>query len=56
MNSRDFFDRLQAGAYDGLREFNGVMHENIYAEYADGVAQGLADYFRTARGTSRREK
>jgi len=50
MNSRDFFDRFQAGEYDGLREFNGVMHKNIYAEYADGVAQGLADYFRGARG------
>ena len=50
MNSRDFFDRFQAGEYDGLREFNGVMHKNIYAEYADGVAQGLADYFRVARG------
>jgi len=51
MNSRDFFDRFQAGEYDGLREFNGVMHKNIYAEYADGVAQGLADYFRATRGT-----
>jgi len=51
MNSRDFFDRFQAGAYDGLREFNGVMHKNIYVEYADGVAQGLADYFRAVRGT-----
>ena len=51
MNSRDFFDRFQAGEYDGLREFNGVMHKNIYAEYADGVAQGLADYFRAARGS-----
>jgi hypothetical protein len=50
MNSHDFFDRFQAGEYDGLREFNGVMHKNIYAEYADGVAQGLADYFRAARG------
>jgi len=49
MNSRDFFDRFQAGEYDGLREFNGVMHKNIYAEYADGVAQGLADYFRAVR-------
>jgi N-acetylmuramoyl-L-alanine amidase len=49
MNSRDFFDRFQAGEYDGLREFNGAMHKNIYAEYADGVAQGLADYFRAAR-------
>jgi hypothetical protein len=50
MNSHEFFDRFQAGEYDGLREFNGVMHENIYAEYADGVAQGLADYFRAVRG------
>jgi N-acetylmuramoyl-L-alanine amidase len=50
MNSHDFFDRFQAGEYDGLREFNGVMHKNIYAEYADGVAQGLADYFRAVRG------
>jgi hypothetical protein len=49
MNSRDFFDRFQAGKYDGLREFNGVMHKNIYAEYADGVAEGVADYFRAAR-------
>ena len=50
MNSHDFFDRFQAEEYDGLREFNGVMHKNVYAEYADGVAQGLADYFRSAMG------
>jgi N-acetylmuramoyl-L-alanine amidase len=54
MNSRDFFDRFQAGEYDGSREFNGVMHKDIYAEYADGVAQGLADYFRGARGAKER--
>lgn len=51
MNSRDFFDRFQAGEYDGQREFNGVMHKNIYAEYAEGVAEGLAEYFRATRGT-----
>jgi len=51
MNSRDFFERFQAGEYDGSREFSGVMHKNIYAEYADGVADGLADYFRSGRGT-----
>jgi N-acetylmuramoyl-L-alanine amidase len=58
MNSREFFDRFQAGEYDGLREFNGVVHKNIYAEYAEGVAQGLADYFRAVRGTDvvRRER
>jgi N-acetylmuramoyl-L-alanine amidase len=52
MNSRDFFDRFQAGEYDGQREFNGGMHKNIYAEYAEGVAEGLADYFRAIRGTA----
>jgi N-acetylmuramoyl-L-alanine amidase len=56
MNSREFFDRFQAGDYDGLREFNGVMHKNIYAEYADGVANGLAEYFRSVRGCGEREK
>jgi hypothetical protein len=52
MNSRDFFDRFQAGEYEGQREFNGVMHKNIYAEYAEGVAEGLAEYFRAIRGTA----
>jgi hypothetical protein len=50
MNSRSFFQRFQAGPYSGEREFDGVMRKNIYEEYADGVATGLADYFRTARG------
>ena len=46
MNSHEFFERFQAGEYQGLREFNGVMRKNIYEEYADGVIEGVEAYFR----------
>jgi hypothetical protein len=49
MNSLEFFDRFQAGEYEGLRAFNGVMRKNIYEEYADGVAKGIEAYFRRER-------
>jgi hypothetical protein len=49
MNSQDFFARIQAGEYAGLRNFGGVMRPNIFEEYAQGVVDGLADYFRTTR-------
>ncbi|MBV8968868.1 MAG: N-acetylmuramoyl-L-alanine amidase [Verrucomicrobia bacterium] len=45
MNDREFFDRFQAGEYPGWRDFNGVAHKNIYAEYCDGVTIGLEQYF-----------
>jgi hypothetical protein len=41
MNSEEVFARVQAGEYDGLREFGGILKKNIYAEYADAVANGL---------------
>jgi hypothetical protein len=49
MNSEDFFARVQAGEYDGIRNFGGVMRQNIFQEYVEGVVQGLSDYFRAAR-------
>jgi hypothetical protein len=49
MNSHDFFERFQAGEYQGLREFHGVMRKNIYEEYADGVAEGIEAYFKKSR-------
>jgi hypothetical protein len=49
MNSEDFFARIQAGEYEGLRNFGGVMRQNIFEEYVQGVVDGLADYFRTTR-------
>jgi hypothetical protein len=49
MNSNEFFARFQAGEYEGLREFSGVMRKNIYEEYADGVVEGIEAYFAKKR-------
>ena len=49
MNSEEFFARFQAGEYEGLRNFGGVMRQNIFEEYAEGVAEGLTAYFQSAR-------
>jgi len=50
MNSKDAFARIQAGDYDGTKEINGVARKSIFREYADSVAEGLAEYYRNARG------
>ena len=49
MNSNDAFARIQAGDYEGMRNVNGVDRKSIFREYADSVADGLAEYYRTAR-------
>jgi N-acetylmuramoyl-L-alanine amidase len=49
MNSNDGFARIQAGDYEGTKEINGVERKSIFREYADSVAEGLADYYRSAR-------
>jgi len=49
MNSTDGFARIQAGDYDGTREFNGVQRKSIFREYAQAVADGLAEYCRSIR-------
>ena len=41
MNSRLVFERIQAGDYEGVRDFGGVMRKSIYREYADAVAEGI---------------
>jgi hypothetical protein len=49
MNSTPVFNRIQLGDYKGVRKVGGVPLPSIYREYADAVAQGLADYYgRTA--------
>src|ERR1700747_3319965 len=50
MNSNDAFARIEAGDYEGTKEINGMQRKSIFREYADGVAEGLADYYRSARG------
>jgi hypothetical protein len=49
MNSQEFFARVQAGEYEGLRNFGGVMRQNIFQEYVEGVVDGIAAYFRATR-------
>src|SRR6202022_1614507 len=50
MNSKDAFARIQAGDYEGARNVNGVERKSIFREYADGVAEGLAEYYSKVRG------
>jgi hypothetical protein len=54
MNSKEVFVRVQAGAYDGVRDFGGVMRKNIYVEYADAVVTGLVRHFRVQSYTTER--
>jgi len=56
MNSKEVFARIQAGEYEGLRNFGGVMRPNIYEEYVAGVANGLAAYCRANRGKNNVQK
>ena len=50
MNSPEVFARVQAGDYEGTRRFGGVERKSIFREYADAVAEGLANYYRTRPG------
>jgi N-acetylmuramoyl-L-alanine amidase len=45
MNNRLVFARIQAGDYEGRREFGGMMRKSIYREYADAVADGILEYY-----------
>jgi N-acetylmuramoyl-L-alanine amidase len=49
MNSNDAFARIQTGDYDGTRAINGVERKSIFREYADGVTDGLVDYYSRVR-------
>ena len=49
MNSNEAFARIQAGDYEGTRVVNGVERPSIFREYADGVVDGLVEYYKTAR-------
>jgi N-acetylmuramoyl-L-alanine amidase len=53
MNSNDVFARIEAGDYEGTRNINGLERKSIFREYADSVADGLAEYYSKTRGGSR---
>lgn len=49
MNSPEVFARVQAGDYDGVKPVAGAQRQSIFREYADAVANGLAEYARRGR-------
>ena len=44
-NSRLDHARIQAGDYEGLREFDGEMRPSLYREYAGWVTAALLEYY-----------
>jgi hypothetical protein len=50
MNNGEVFQRIQAGDYEGEREIGGKQRRSIFREYAQGVADGLAEAARQGRG------
>lgn len=42
MNSREIWERVQAGDYEGERVIGGTLRKSLCREYADAVADGLA--------------
>lgn len=49
MNSKDAFARIQAGDYEGTRKIDNIERKSIFREYADGLTNGLVEYYRNAR-------
>ncbi len=45
MNSREVFERIQMGDYQGTRKVKGKARVNIFEEYAESVANGVRRYF-----------
>jgi hypothetical protein len=49
MNGNETFARIKAGDYEGTRLINGIERQSIFREYADGIVDGLVDYYTSAR-------
>ena len=45
MNSKEDYDYIQAGDYEGTRTFNQKSRPSIYEEYAEAVVEGILDYY-----------
>ncbi len=50
MNHQEVFDRIQAGDFEGEKEVAGQLRRSIFREYAQAVADGLAEGVGQARG------
>jgi hypothetical protein len=51
MNSQPVWERIQAGDYEGTKSVGGRLQPSIFKEYADAVANGIADHVRSVRKT-----
>ena len=49
MNSKEVFERVKAGDYEGTRDVAGKKRPSIYREYVDAVVNGLLEYRKKAR-------
>lgn len=49
MNNELTWERVQAGDYEGEFLIGGVMRKSIFREYADGVVEGLTEYYAKER-------
>ncbi len=45
LNSREVAERVQAGDYEGWREVAGARRKSLVREYADGIVEGLLQYY-----------
>jgi len=45
MNSREVFQRIQAGDYEGKKKIAGATRKSIYREYADAIVEGLVKHY-----------
>jgi hypothetical protein len=41
MNSKEVWERVQAGSYPGLKKVAGKLRPDLFREYAEAVAEGL---------------
>ncbi len=53
MNNRVVYQRIQLGDYDGERDIEGRRYKSIFREYADAVAEGLAQFLAAKDANSR---
>ena len=49
MNNQETYQRLLQGPYEGRTLTNGKLRSSIYYDYANGVVEGLVNYFKTNR-------
>jgi hypothetical protein len=49
MNSREVWERVQAGPYPGLKKIAGKIRPNLFQEYAEAVAEGLKTHAERVR-------